>query len=52
MGIQFLKAIIYFAEKSFEATVVDLEKEQEQMETEDVPAASGSGNAPVLTPIA
>ena len=52
MGIQFLKAIIYFAEKSFEATVVDLEKEQEQMETEDVPAASGSGNAPVVTPIA
>ena len=63
MGSQFLKAIIYFAEKIFEAQVVDLETEQDRMETEDTtvaalvvtsvatPAAGGSGAAPVVAPI-
>ena len=42
-GIQFLRAIIYFAEKIFESPVVDLENEQTRMDTEVAPTAGGSG---------
>ena len=51
MGIQFLKAIIYFAEKIFEATVVDLETEQVRMDMDGAPIASGSGVGSVETPL-
>ena len=52
MGSQFLKAIVYFAEKIFESPIVDLESEQDRMETEETPVASGSGMATVVTPAA
>ena len=41
-GEQFLRAIIYFAEKIYEAQVLDLTKEAEKMDTEVVAVASGS----------
>ena len=51
MGSQFLKAIIYFAEKIFEAPVVDLETEQDRMDTDGEPTASGSGVVLTKTPV-
>ena len=49
MGSQFLKAIIYFAEKIFESPVVDLENEQVRMDTDGAPTAGGSGVVLVKT---
>ena len=43
MGLQFLQAIVYYAEKVYEAEVVDLEK----MDTDVEPVASGSGSVEV-----
>jgi hypothetical protein len=43
MGVQFLQAIVYYAEKVYEAVVVDLEK----MDTDVEPVASGSGTVEV-----
>ena len=45
MGMQFLQAIVYYAEKVYEAEVVDLEK----MDTDVEPVASGSGSVEVET---
>ena len=43
MGMQFLQAIIYYAEKVYEAVVVDLER----MDTSVEPVAGGSGSMEV-----
>ena len=43
MGMQFLQAIIYYAEKVYEAVVVDLER----MDTSAEPVAGGSGTLEV-----
>ena len=43
MGMQFLQAIIYYAEKGYEAVVVDLER----MDTSVEPVAGGSGSVEV-----
>ena len=43
MGMQFLQAIIYYAEKIYEAVVVDLER----MDTSAEPVAGGSGTLEV-----
>ena len=45
MGLQFLQAIVYYAEKVYEAEVVDLEK----MDTNVEPVAGGSGSVEVET---
>ena len=44
MALQFLNAVLYFAEKIFEALVVDLEKDEE-MEVQA--SVSGSGTVPL-----
>ena len=51
MGSQFLKAIIYFAEKIFESPVVDLENEQTRMDKDVAPTAGGSGVVLVKTSV-
>ena len=48
MEKQFLKVIIYYAEKIYEAAVVDLDTEQERMDMDVVPVAGGSGSTEVV----